>query len=359
MTTVTILGAGVIGLSTALELQKHGCKVTIVAECMPGDEKSIRYTSPWAGAHHVTFAGKDKRQLKMDQETFHKLWQMSGAEETQHLFLRLDQTEYYVEERTEESILNFYPTYQDVNQESLPSYAKSGSNFQTLTIDVPNYLIYLLDTFKQNGGNVVRSSVQHISQLLDGGFGTPDPSAVIICAGIGARSLGGLEDTAVFPIRGQTILMRTPWIKFGRTCSSKEGLWTYIIPRRSGDVIVGGTKIDNDWYPHPRPEITEDILKRGLQLCPELVPEEIRAQREPTIEDLKPLIIEEGCGLRPGRVGGIRLESVQMAKRDGSKIPVVFNYGHSGQGYQSSWGSANIAADLLIAAQKGVYAIAK
>ena len=31
---------------------------------------------------------------------------------------------------------------------------------------------------------------------------------------------------------------------------------------------------------------------------------------------------------------------------------------HSGQGYQSSWGSANIAADLLVAAQKGVYTVA-
>ena len=80
-------------------------------------------------------------------------------------------------------------------------------------------------------------------------------------------------------------------------------------------------------YPHPRPEITEDILKRGLELCPELVPEDIRAQRAPTIEDLKPLIIEEGCGLRPGRKNGIRLESVQVPKQDGSKIPVVFNYG--------------------------------
>ena len=81
-------------------------------------------------------------------------------------------------------------------------------------------------------------------------------------------------------------------------------------------------------YPHPLPNITEDILKRALELCPELVPEEIRAARAPRVEDLKPLIIEEGCGLRPARTNGIRLESVQMEKRDGSKTPVVFNYGY-------------------------------
>lgn len=39
---------GVIGLTTALKLQERGYKVTIIAECRPGDEKSARYTSPWA-----------------------------------------------------------------------------------------------------------------------------------------------------------------------------------------------------------------------------------------------------------------------------------------------------------------------
>ena len=93
-----------------------------------------------------------------------------------------------------------------------------------------------MNEFKKTGGKVVRASVQHISQLLDGGFGTSTPGVVVVCAGIGARGLGGVEDQTVFPIRGQTILERAPWIKFCRTCSSLDGIWTYIIPRRSGGV---------------------------------------------------------------------------------------------------------------------------
>ena len=42
-------------------------------------------------------------------------------------------------------------------------------------------------------------------------------------------------------------------------------------------VIVGGTKIVDDYYPAPRPETAEDILRRGFELCPELAPPEIRA----------------------------------------------------------------------------------
>jgi hypothetical protein len=46
----------------------------------------------------------------MDQETFHKMWHMSGEEATQHLFLRLNHEEYYVENRVDESVLKFYPS---------------------------------------------------------------------------------------------------------------------------------------------------------------------------------------------------------------------------------------------------------
>ena len=81
--------------------------------------------------------------------------------------------------------------------------------------------------------------MQHLSQVAEGAFTAKVvPDAVVVCVGIGARSLGGVEDSDVFPIRGQTVLLRAPWIKFGRTQSSLDGLWTYIIPRRSGDVRV-------------------------------------------------------------------------------------------------------------------------
>jgi len=48
---IIVIGAGVIGLSTAIQLQERGYRVTILAECIPGDPKSIRYTSPWAVSH--------------------------------------------------------------------------------------------------------------------------------------------------------------------------------------------------------------------------------------------------------------------------------------------------------------------
>ncbi|KAG5638000.1 hypothetical protein H0H81_002268 [Sphagnurus paluster] len=262
----------------------------------------------------------------MDFETFQMMWELSApGGPAEKCFLRLNQEEYHCEERPKPDILEMMP------DEAWPGRAVDGIAFTTLTIDTPVYLDYLMSRFVKGGGSVVRASVQHIDALVDGTYSISDdtespelasPHAVVVCAGLGARTLGGVEDENVYPIRGQTVLLRAPWVRFGRTLSSEDGTWTYIMPRKSGDLIVGGTIEPNDWYPAPRPETTRDILERGLTLCPDIAPPDIRAVRDATIDDLVPTIIEEGCGLRPGRKGGIRLEV-----ESGRKVPVMYNYG--------------------------------
>lgn len=64
---INILGAGVVGLSTALEVQQAypHARIAIISEIFPGDPKSIKYTSIWAGAHHLLTATQDQRQMSM------------------------------------------------------------------------------------------------------------------------------------------------------------------------------------------------------------------------------------------------------------------------------------------------------
>ena len=122
---------------------------------------------------------------------------------------------------------------------------QSGIRFQTVTIDTPVYLNYLLSRFLAAGGSILRGTVQHVSQVIEGGtriFGAKNASsavdAIVVCAGLGARFLGGVEDKNVHPIRGQTVLLRAPWIKFGSSINIDDTAFTYIIPRRSGDVPI-------------------------------------------------------------------------------------------------------------------------
>lgn len=64
---------------------------------------------------------------------------------------------------------------------------------------------------------------------------------MIVCTGLSSRFLGGVEDMSVYPIRGQTVIVRAPWVRFGimdigKTDEKGEKVDTYIIPRRSSDV---------------------------------------------------------------------------------------------------------------------------
>jgi len=204
---------------------------------------------------------------------------------------------------------------------------------------------------------LIRGHVQHIDQVLEAGS-TPfkdytsadssacPPDAVVVCVGLGARFLGGVEDKTVYPVRGQTVILHAPWVRSGYTFEG-AGEWTYIIPRRSGDVVVGGTLGVDDWYPISRPETILDILKRGLALCPELAPPDVRASRTPTVEDLLSIVKEGACGLRPMRKDGLRIELEHMSVCNGRKVPVVYNYGHGSAGYISSIGSADRALRLM------------
>lgn len=338
---IVVIGAGVIGLTTAIKIQERGgYRVTVIAEALPGDLKTSKYTSPWAGAHHVSGAWGDPKQEKMDQDTFDIMWEMSKpGGEAEGCFLRIHQEDHFTVDFKDPNPARGLPDFKPLPKDSLLPNSLSGATFTTLTIDTQVYLPYLLARLLSRGGSIVRASIQHISQVVEGAFTSTRPDAVVVCAGLGARTLGGVEDKDVFPVRGQIVLLRAPWIKFGRTISNLSDDWTYIIPRRSGDIILGGTKIDNDWYPKARPETTIDILKRCIALAPELAPP---GTTNPTYQDLLPLVIEDGCGFRPARKGGIRLEREIV----GDTI-IVYNYGHGGYGYQSSWGSASIALDLL------------
>jgi len=73
-----IICAGVVGLTTALELhaQHPDSHVILLAKHFPND-RSIEYTSPWAGANWLSVATDNGRQEKWDEITFNRFAEIS------------------------------------------------------------------------------------------------------------------------------------------------------------------------------------------------------------------------------------------------------------------------------------------
>jgi D-amino-acid oxidase len=69
-----------------------------------------------------------------------------------------------------------------MKKEELPEGATCGVRFTTLTIDTSQYLHWLCARFLAAGGSLVRGSVQHISQLSEGGARAFGGSAKVVHA---------------------------------------------------------------------------------------------------------------------------------------------------------------------------------
>lgn len=152
------------------------------------------------------------------------------------------------------------------------------------------------------------------------------------CTGLGARDLLDVKDNTVIPVRGQVLSVNAPWVRSGWTrqtgslAGGEGGERTYIIPRVSGEVIIGGTREQNDWHGQPRNDTSADIIRRALEICPQLAAG-TKSGMAQKIVDLRALVKAEIVGFRPTRENGICLEKAPPASH---AIPIIHNYGHGG-----------------------------
>ncbi|CAI2189205.1 7524_t:CDS:2 [Funneliformis geosporum] len=321
---VNVIGAGVVGLSTGLVLQKNGYKVKIIAEHWPGD-LSINYTSPCAGAYFSSNFLFDERCKKFQDISYKTLWELSYINDTG--VIRIPNFDFYAKDPhidSETLLKDIYYKFQVLPKHELPKNVEYGVSFTT---DVPKYLRWLLNQFTSAGGVTQKAHLNHLNDAFE-----PDVNFVINCTGINARTFCGVEDDKVFPTRGQIVIVWAPHIKFAKSLHEEEGAYTYIIPRKSGEVILGGTMDVNNYDGTPDSKTAESILNRCIKLCPEL-------------SGVK--ILRHVVGLRPSRKDGIRLETEIRQNSVGKDVMVCHNYGHHAYGYITSWGSAIEALDLI------------
>lgn len=79
---IAVLGAGVIGLTSAIVLANAypDAKISVIAKHFPGD-RSIEYTSPWAGANWSSMANDNGRLEKYDEVTFMRFGQLIDGDD--------------------------------------------------------------------------------------------------------------------------------------------------------------------------------------------------------------------------------------------------------------------------------------
>lgn len=344
---IVVVGAGVVGLTVALQLKRANSNynITIVANHLPGD-KSIDYTSPIAGANWHSFALQNELLLqKIDQEGYDEFMKLS--QDPKLSIWQVDNVNYFTEHYQGERVPWFSKTvkdYEDFSESVLPDGITSGFKFKGVIISVPFYLQYLLLSNFDIGNQVKRvSKIKHIEDARKLHSSTNLADYVINCSGILVNDLQGFVDKSEnFPIRGQVVHVRNNC----EVATSVEGFTDfkdellYIFPRKEGGTIIGGCFQENSKNSQEDPALTRRILNRALKYAPELV--DPNFNNNPSDFD----IVSVNVGLRPFRRDGPRIE------KDTDKPWLIHAYGAGGGGYQSSYGISRIVLQLLQSTSK-------
>ena len=281
---ITILGAGVSGLTTGVVLAEEGHEVTILAA-------DVTNTTSHAAAaiwlpYHIASDHIDAWALA----TRDVLTGLANDPETGVSLIDFDVFD--------------EPRPRCIEDECRPLEG-GGYRVRVPLTDTTRYLPYLRARCERAGGRVeVREVVRDEIAGLPG-------ELIVNCTGFGARQLFGDEELQ--PGYGIAVVVARPDIDLALVTARDPESLMYVIPRTS-DCLLGG-------YDRPVvPEVSEvaAIIARCRAAVPELSGEVLAVKR----------------GIRPVRPA-VRLE---LATVDGRTI--VHNYGHGGAGFTVSWGCA-------------------
>ena len=298
-----VVGAGVIGLTTAVRLAEAGRDVAVIARDLPPETTSAVATAlwypyraeppdlvlAWALQSFLTYA-KDA----VDPE--------SGVQLVDGLELRRTFGEpWFIRALPDEAGFDHFT--------DVPAGYSDGWQLRLPVIEPSLYLSLLVSRLEALGGSITRTVVTAL----------PDDALVVNCTGLGSRWLFG--DQSIMPIRGQVVRVERvdgvdPWL----LDQGDEATPVYVVPR-SKDIVVGGTADIGDFDRQAHDDVTAEILTRASRLVPALAGARI---------------LGVNTGLRPARPE-VRLET--ETRPEGGHI--IHNYGHGGAGWTVAWGCAD------------------
>lgn len=311
---VAVIGAGVIGLSTAILAQEAGYNVTIYSDKQTTETTSMKAAASFK-PHEVVYNELAHRMVELSWDEFEKIERSEN-----YLTTGVRKHTHWEASSTPKDLADYLVVMEDFEvheRPNVPGGYAFGWKYKTFFVDTPIYLNWLTKKFQANDGRLVLLAEKFKNQEQ---FQEIPADIIFNCTGLGAKEL--MNDENIHPIKGQ-IAVVDPVPNMDWSISA-DGFYVY--PRLK-DTVLGGT---TEWGVES--ENVENgaihlIIRGNKRILPKL-----------SIDDVK----HSYAGLRPYREGTIRVEAEEIDSKR-----VIHNYGHGGSGITMSWGSAKIALNLI------------
>lgn len=252
---VAVIGAGVMGLTTARLVQEAGFPVTIYTKALPPDTTSNIAGGQWSPYGHyredaVTpeWRGQFARALDYSWRRF----QIMVGEDYGVRWLPT----YTLGSGADAAgpLARYQPAARTLTPAEHPFPADEVGRFHTMYVETGRFLRELAEDVQIAG-----------ARLVVRGFATPAELAalperlIFNCTGLGSHALFG--DTELIPIRGQlAIMLPQPEVRYAFT-----GDRGYMFPRADG-ILLGGTFERGQWSTEPEPAAIERIIASHQRL---------------------------------------------------------------------------------------------
>ena len=314
MSKVVVLGAGISGLTSSLALvEAFPSKISelvIVASEFPGDYHAHDYTSPWAGANWASFASElETEQVERDKITYKKLIKLAEEEPkcgiTKFPIKVLEKKEiglpWYIKQ-------NFVYNIKHLNDEEiihrkLDPTKYIGYEFTTITITPNQFTNFLIAQLKSQGAQLKRvKRLDDLEDIVDVMGYTPDllVNYTGVIAGKLLSKLDPKELNKVCPVKGVILQIYEdlPFQMIIEHLPSDDeqlpGQFLNVFPRGEGGCIMGGVFKPDDWTKDMIDGLSDSIIRVAKKHIPEF-------------SDVT--VFNSYTALRPGRKGGVRIET--------------------------------------------------
>jgi D-amino-acid oxidase len=266
-----VIGCGVVGLTTARQLQRRGFDVTIYAMAVPPNTTSNMSLAGWTPTSGLI--ENDRRTPEFDTQfrqaaeiAFRQLQLLAGAGSGVSWVNQFEPTnEIRPPQTNPDSLQAGMPNGGQVvlGPGEHPFPTRYAVQRVQLRIEPSIYLDALMRDVAIFGGRIVMRKFDAVRDLT----ALPEP-IVVNCTGLGSYEL--LGDKELVPVKGQlTVLVPQPEVNYqtsgGINLPSTPGIGIHMMPRADG-IALGGTAQQGVWTMEPDEAERKRIVEGHIEL---------------------------------------------------------------------------------------------